>query len=100
HNIFGLALTETITGGLVSTTVTVLPHETWLLALSVTVTPMELVPNGKLAVKVTLAAAGGLLAGMALVCMEAPFTDQTTLRASPSVSDTSTVNSVGTLQAT
>ena len=79
---------------------TVVPQEVEFVAESVTVTPIVFVPNGKVAVNVTLAAAGGLLAGMEFVCVAVPLTDHTTLRASPSGSDTSIVSSVGTLHGT
>src|SRR6266853_3971184 len=89
-----------MTGGVVSTTVTVVEQEAVLVAVSVTVTPITLVPSGKSPMKETFTAAGGLLAGRVLVWRPPPFKVQTTVRASPSGSDTRTVSKAGVAHST
>ena len=59
----GLAMAETITGGIVSTTVTIVEHDAVLVSESDTKTAIILVPNGKWATNETFVATGGLLAG-------------------------------------
>jgi hypothetical protein len=85
---------ETITGGVVSTTVTVAEQLVELVALSVTVTPIVFVPSGSSLVNVTIPPLGGPPAGIEFVCTATPLTVQVTLSASPSSSDTTAVNVV------
>src|SRR5438045_215255 len=91
HNTLGLALMLESTGGVVSTTVIIVEQDVELVALSVTVTATTLVPSGKTPEKETLTAPGGLLTGKVLVWRPAPLRVQTTVKPSPSGSDTKTV---------
>src|SRR6266436_1337563 len=63
----GLTLTVPMTGGVVSTTRTVVEQEAVFVAVSATVTPITFVPKGRSPMKDTFTAAGGLLAGRVLV---------------------------------
>src|SRR5512133_2461694 len=80
-----------MTGGVVSTTVTTVPQEAVLVALSVTVTATLFVPSGRLALNITGVVVPGLPAGIVLVWALVPLTLQTTFSASPSGSETTTV---------
>ena|SRR6266853_932054 len=98
--IAGAARTRVITGGFVSITVTVVLHAAVLVLLSVAVTSITFVPNGKMAVNETLVPTSESAPGTILVCMGRPLTDQTTPRSLPAGSETTTVISFVELHAT
>src|SRR6266446_2833795 len=92
---FGFAVTASISGGVVSTTLISVEHDAELAALSATATVMRFVPTGSSANSETSACVVGLSAGTVFVWTGSPFNSQTTVSGSPSRSFTRTRTSTG-----
>src|SRR5204863_9493622 len=91
---------DSMTGGMVSTTVMTVEQVVEFVELSVAVSSSVFVPKGSAAEKETKAEVGGPPAGMLLVCTGVPFNFQITSMGSPAASETDAVKVPCTLHST